>query len=277
MHLYPELGLGGRRRVTRFHRAELADLVPWALPPARDLAHGFDLKMAGERTVARMPAGLKADQPALVIHLVFAADGRLAERRLVALPKNTILHRETYSADGVVKVLDANDKELSERKLALKAGGAPDLDPVLTDLVVLPMPLRTRDHLLQQPNSAGGNFTAMDDRAALAFLACDAAVGNAPESQLITQARGWSLGDTYPGFTSLLLSAGMDVGTRPAAARQQPLAGGPLRPAAQAARPAPGGDGPARRSPVAVGRGPGAVASLAAAWRPRRSGLLPAW
>ncbi len=60
LHLYPELGLGARRKLTRFHRAELTDLVPWALPPAKDLAHGFDLKCAGERTVVLTPHGLKA-------------------------------------------------------------------------------------------------------------------------------------------------------------------------------------------------------------------------
>jgi len=215
LHLYPELGLGARRSATRFHRAELSHLVPWALPPARDLAHGYDLKVVGERIVARVPAGLKADQFAVVTQLVFADDGRLAERRLVALPKKTVLHRETYATDGTVKVLDGDNKELSERKLALKAGGAPELDPVLMDLVVLPMPLRTREHLNLQPGAAGGNLALMDDAACLRLMACDAAVANSPDLQLVIQSRGWSLGDTYPGFTTLLLSAGMDVGTVP--------------------------------------------------------------
>ncbi len=215
LHLYPELGLGARRSATRFHRAELSDLVPWALPPARDLAHGYDLKVVGERIVARLPAGLKADQFAVVTQLVFADDGRLAERRLVALPRKTVLHRETYSADGTVKVLDRDNKELSERKLALKVQGAPDLDPDLKDLVVLPLPLRTREHLIQQPSAAGGNVAQMDDAARLRLIACDAAVGNAPDLQMVIQSRGWSLGDTYPGFTALRLSAGMDVATVP--------------------------------------------------------------
>ena len=35
LHLYPELGLGSRRTVTRFHRAELTDLVPWRCRPLR--------------------------------------------------------------------------------------------------------------------------------------------------------------------------------------------------------------------------------------------------
>src|SRR5207249_6785722 len=32
-HLYPELGIGAQRTVSRFHRARFNGLVPWALPP----------------------------------------------------------------------------------------------------------------------------------------------------------------------------------------------------------------------------------------------------
>src|SRR5262249_27600228 len=33
LHLYPQLGLGARRQLSRFHRMELAQLVPWLLAP----------------------------------------------------------------------------------------------------------------------------------------------------------------------------------------------------------------------------------------------------
>jgi ferric-dicitrate binding protein FerR (iron transport regulator) len=216
LHLYAELGLGSRRTVTRFHRAEFADLVPWVLPPAKDLAHGFDLKCAGERIVALTPRGLKADQEAIVVQLVFAEDGRLEERRLVELPKNKVLRRETYATDGTVKLLDADNKTLSERKLALKAGGAPDLDPDLKDLVVLPMPLRTRDHIVQQPGAAGGDVNTMERTAWLALLASDAATGNAAFLGSSIQTRAWNLADNRLGFAALLLSAGYDVNALPA-------------------------------------------------------------
>jgi hypothetical protein len=215
LHLYPELGLASRRAVTRFHRAALADLVPWTLPPAKDLAHGFDVRSAGERTVAVLPGGLKADQPAVVQHLLFAADGRLAERRLVRMPKNQTLRRETYGEDGTVRILDADGKRLSEQKLALKAGGAPDLDPDTRDLVVLPLPLRTREHLVVQPAAQGGNIEMMDRTLLLALLAADTAVGNAASVDGMVRARFWNHGDTRPGLTTLLLSAGYDVNTLP--------------------------------------------------------------
>jgi tetratricopeptide (TPR) repeat protein len=208
LHLYPELGLGARRTLTRFHRADLADLVPWVLPPARDLAHGYDLKCAGDQTVALVPHGLKADQAAVVVHLVFDVNGRLEERRLVELPKNKVLRRETYGADGTVKFLDADSKELSVRKLAVKQGGLPDLDPETKEFVVLPMPLRTQAHIVAQPAAAGGNVAAMDHNLWLALLAADAATGSAPSLQNNIYTRAWNVSDTRPGYTALLLSAG---------------------------------------------------------------------
>jgi ferric-dicitrate binding protein FerR (iron transport regulator) len=216
LHLYPELGLGARRTVTRFHRAELADLVPWALPPAKDLAHGRDLKAVGEHTVALLPRGLKADHPAIVVHLVFGEDGRLEERRLVELPKEKVLRRETYATDGTVKVIDGDGKELSSRKLAVKVGGAPDLLDVDTkELVVLPMPLRTREHIIQQPGAAGGDFNSMDRAWLLALIGADSATGNAALVQNAVQVRAWNLSDNRPGFLALLLSAGYDLNALP--------------------------------------------------------------
>jgi ferric-dicitrate binding protein FerR (iron transport regulator) len=221
LHLYPELGLGARRTVTRFHRAEFADLVPWALPPAKDLAHSFDIKCVAERTVALVPCGPR-DGGTARVHLIFADDGRLAERRWFEIrewglgPKIAVWCRETYGADGTVKLFDGKDKMLSERKLALKAGGAPDLDPDLKNLVVLPMPLRTRDHILQQPGAAAGNLAMMDNATSLALIAADGATGNPALMGGAIWSRAWNLGDTYPGFTALLLSAGHDVNTLPA-------------------------------------------------------------
>ena len=56
-HLYPELGLAARRTVSRFHRAEVAGLTPWALPPAEDLARGADVEAVDAHTVALVPLG----------------------------------------------------------------------------------------------------------------------------------------------------------------------------------------------------------------------------
>ena len=55
-HLYPELGIGAKRTVSRFHRAFLYDLIPDFLPPADDLAHGADVKAIDAKTVALVAA-----------------------------------------------------------------------------------------------------------------------------------------------------------------------------------------------------------------------------
>src|SRR5262249_8118741 len=51
LHLYPDLGLGARRAMSRFHRAEFASVVPWVLPPVEDLGRAGDLKCIDEHTV----------------------------------------------------------------------------------------------------------------------------------------------------------------------------------------------------------------------------------
>src|SRR5207249_5351739 len=54
-HLYPELAVGARRTVSRFHRSDFWEAVPWAVPPVEDRARGADLKVVGDRTVAVVP------------------------------------------------------------------------------------------------------------------------------------------------------------------------------------------------------------------------------
>ncbi len=50
-HLYPDLQIGARRTVSRYHRLGFAQLVPLAIPRPDDLARGADLIAVGERTV----------------------------------------------------------------------------------------------------------------------------------------------------------------------------------------------------------------------------------
>jgi hypothetical protein len=120
-HLYPDIGLGARRTVSRFHRADFSSLVPAALPPVEELAHGADVEAVGEDTVAVVP-----HQGRHVVHLVFAQDGRLVERKLIE---------------------KKGDKVVRTRKSEASPAEGPELTPDVKALVVLPMPLRTREHL----------------------------------------------------------------------------------------------------------------------------------
>src|SRR5262249_8122455 len=146
-----------------FHRNAFSDLVPWALPLAEDLAHGADLKLVGDRTVAIVPHGearwraeaetQKEDTVLSVtwlrVHLVFAADGRLAERQLVRMPKGEIRSRTTYTSDGVVTLYDADGKLLWTRKSTLRPAQEPGLTANTKNLVVLSLPYRSRAHILR--------------------------------------------------------------------------------------------------------------------------------
>src|SRR5262249_53416191 len=117
LHLYPELGIGARRAVSRFHRAEFAELVPWVLPPVDDLARGADVRFVDEHTIAIVPTsvGHNSDPSVgyLAVHLIIS-DGNLAERRYVWMPENKLVARETYSEDAI-RLVDASDKELWSR------------------------------------------------------------------------------------------------------------------------------------------------------------------
>src|SRR5262249_18800620 len=104
-HLYPELGLGAKRPVDRFHRAEFTALVPGTLPPAKDLARGADLRYVDEHTVAIVPhpstapkeRSQKEPRNEVEVRLVFAEDGRLVERQVVRTPGKKVLFRETFA------------------------------------------------------------------------------------------------------------------------------------------------------------------------------------
>ncbi len=183
LHLYPDLGIGARRTVSRFHRAEFAAALPWLVLPAEDLAHGTEIAATDDHTVAISPRGAPAaktddGQPAAYVRLLmtFADDGRLAERRLVLMPKGETLARETYAADGTVKRFDDKGKELGSVRCELSATAGPDLAPDTSALVVLPLPLRTREVVYQKLGFDPNQSLATGDNACHAYLNKDAAL-----------------------------------------------------------------------------------------------------
>jgi tetratricopeptide (TPR) repeat protein len=243
LHLYPDLGVGARRTVSRFHRADFAALVPWLLPPAEDLARGADLKSIGERIVALVPRGAadaggrQVDNlPYDCVHLVFAADGRLAERRLVEMPAGKVLSRETYDADGVVKVLDGDGKELAVRRSTVAAASAPNLAPDTRDLVVVPLPVRRRDQIFTAHHIQwDGRADNLDAQAALELVASDIASGSDEAQQIIKQ-RFLDRGDRRPGFGVLWAAVGSALDAVPVSHKPegQAKAAGKPSPALQA-------------------------------------------
>ncbi|MBV9124538.1 MAG: hypothetical protein JO112_14365 [Planctomycetes bacterium] len=218
LHLYPELGMGARRTVSRFHRADFTRLVPWLLPPAEDLAHGADLTCMDNRTVAITPRDADSARdadgkpvPYLQTRLLFAADGRLTERRLVEMPSGKVLARETYDADGMVRLLNARDEAVAEDRILLApARVVPDVKPDTEDLVVLPLPWRTRDHVrqvlkIEQP------YQNLDADAALALFAAEFAGQNGSEAVQIYGQRFYNRGKNLLGFYTFLAACGVNV------------------------------------------------------------------
>jgi predicted Zn-dependent protease len=210
-HLYPELAVGARRPVSRFHRAEFARLVPWALPPIEDLARGAHIKLVGERTVAIMPrAGSAHKAPAVyLVYLVFSEDGRLAERRVVQAASGKIIYRETYGPDGVVKRWTAEKGQVETSfNLILQDAPAPDLKPNLTQLVVVPMPLRTRDYLRRSGGAGSeGSYKAMTADAAVALMATEILLQNGAAAMQIFVERFVAKRDRRLGLYTLLATA----------------------------------------------------------------------
>ncbi|HEY8504159.1 MAG TPA: tetratricopeptide repeat protein [Gemmataceae bacterium] len=235
LHLYPELGIGARRQVSRFHRAEFAAIIPDALPPAEDLSHGADVKLIGERTIAIVPhhpaeeAAVEGKEPAWVEeHLVFAENGWLAERRWVLKPADKLLARETYAPDGKVRVFDAEGKERAARNRERKPADAPGLSPDLSELVVLPVPFRTRQHVYAKMeldpnqqiwNAQNGCWEYLRPEEVLELFATEFAQQNGSAAEYIWRnyflTRQDKLHETTQdkrlGFLVLLSAAGVEV------------------------------------------------------------------
>jgi predicted Zn-dependent protease len=211
-HLYPEIGLGAKRAVSRFHRAEFNQAVPWLVPPVTDLARGADVKLIDASIIALVPhdSGHLRDEQGkqaqfLQIQLVFG-EGRLTERQLVLMPARVVLCRQRYGADGTITV-EGTDKATPPTtvKLEIASAQAPDLKPRSSELVVVPMPLRTLAKLA--PNFVGDS-TKVDADLAISMVATNSALQLAQGAMDIVSQRFFSRGDRRLGFYVLLASAG---------------------------------------------------------------------
>ena len=210
-YVYAELGLAGKRVVSRHHRSELSQLVPWALPPVEDLTRGADLILVDEHTVAVTASGRPC------VQLVFAEDGRLSERQLADKPGGKVLARESYGADGSVR-RTVEGKERLVGTWAVKPAAAPDLKPDMKELVILPVPARTAEHVLQShklpplANMAPADYQNLDANVALELVAAEACAGNNSLLNLIVSYRFLNEGDRRAGFYVLLFAPQHHVG-----------------------------------------------------------------
>jgi tetratricopeptide (TPR) repeat protein len=231
LHLYPELGLAGRRTVSRFHRAEMASLLPSLLLPAEDLARGADLIAVDAHTVAVVPHLLKNAENAEETnpvsyrqHLVFGDDGRLAERQVVRMPGMKVLVREVYDGKGLRRMLDAEGKELLREQANLSPATAPNLKPDLGDLVVLSLPVRSRSHVMAAlkldsnynlSDPLSGCYWALKGEEAMCLLASMTAE-HSNEAALVLAECFQEHKQVRRGHFALLAAAGVDLDNNPA-------------------------------------------------------------
>jgi ferric-dicitrate binding protein FerR (iron transport regulator) len=217
LHLYPEIGLGGRRILSRFHRADWYALMPDLLPPVEDLAHGTDVRLHDAKTVALRPLGVRPENQKhkwIEIRLCVEA-GRLTEKQTVLMPEGKVYSRLTFDAQGARTQFDRDGKEIDKIKQTRKnLAQAPAL-PETKELVVLPMPLRSREmvyrelhldpnhSLYEAPNPC---FEFMTEEEVLRLIACDFAQSNGSHVEHLWRTRFLKQGDRRIGFLVLLLA-----------------------------------------------------------------------
>jgi len=214
LHLYPEIGLAGRRAVSRFHRRQLSAALPWIALPAEDLAIGADVSLGPDRTVVvtPLPARQGAPSPRRALHLRFAPDGRLAERRLVGA-EGRLLLRQVLSDAGRVQWLDGDGRVLATADCRLRPTDAPDLKPKLDELVVLPLPHRTPKHVVASRGLNGRLSASWAKDAATAYVSAAVAAGQEYHrwiARRVLHSRFLDRGDRRVGLYVLLRAAGSD-------------------------------------------------------------------
>jgi tetratricopeptide (TPR) repeat protein len=215
-HLYSDLGIGSRREYSRFHRQALSRWIPWLLPPAEELADGADVVSLDPHTVAVVPhrSETSSDRPADTADfpqmlLVFDDDGRLTERHWVTGSDRAVVIRETYGVDGTVQRRDGEGRLLRSIRIPVTPCKAPDLAPD-DSLVVLPLPWRTREHVIGAADlKDDGVFDGWSRSDALAVLGAETAAGLPSMRSTIS----WCFLDERDprlGFYVLMLAAGVE-------------------------------------------------------------------
>jgi hypothetical protein len=221
LHLYPELGVGARRVVNRFHRAEFNRTVPWLVLPAEDYAHGADVRLLDKNTVAVTAHGR---QPEYVLHLVFDKQ-RLCERRIVDLATQRIVRREVYARDGSLHRFDATGMEVLLRRYEIKETKAADLRPDTSALVMLTLPYRSREFVSEKyglPLSQASDkladqwFECLPTEAVEEYLSTAFATKNLEDARTLFDGLLSGLSKTPRGLFAVLKSCGLQVTKLPA-------------------------------------------------------------
>lgn len=152
-HVVPQLGLAARRQFSGFHFRDLQTLVPWLVRSADELSHHADVRLVKENVVAVVPHTVVSEgatptegQRTREMHLVFATDGRLRERRVVETDSGRVLRSIRFQKDGSLKITGDGDLRTASREAVTwsrEAASAPSLTGPSDEIVQLPLPVRS--------------------------------------------------------------------------------------------------------------------------------------
>ena len=114
-------------------------------------------------------------------------------------------------ADGQVKWLDGDGKQLASYQYDVAPAAAPDLMPDTKNLVVLPLPWRTPQYIAQKYKlDTSKTYARFTDDAALALLAAYFAANDKHEVARVWRQCFLPKGDKRLGFFTLFVAAGFN-------------------------------------------------------------------
>ncbi|MDA1013149.1 MAG: VIT domain-containing protein [Planctomycetota bacterium] len=218
-HIYPDLKIGARRSISRFHRASLQTLVPWLVEPVEDLRVGANVRLLDADTVSIEP--LEAAEQFIVVRMKFH-DGRLIQRSMVEMPTGKTLLSVSYATDGVVVIRDADNAEISRVDYRRSVATAPNLKPDTDGILVLPLPYRTLEHdkdLVDVSKNITQQVPTLTDEQFLRVVADAFAVRSPALAQLAIAPRTLEL-ENRLGLMVLLVSSNPHIANMQAAPQQ---------------------------------------------------------
>jgi tetratricopeptide (TPR) repeat protein len=212
-HLYPDLMVGAKRSVSRFHRRAVHSLIPWLVASVDDLAIEANIELVDRHTiriVSIRDKSEKTDGPRLAVELVFDNESRLTERRVVNLTDDKVLQRVSYLPDGTITVFAGASGKSHSLKLVRQSADAPNLTPPTDGLVVLPLPYRSAESyaVAVEDNGDGQtDYSKLSEADAMKMIATYFATRDAASMWQIIQQRFVAREDSRTGFATLLSSA----------------------------------------------------------------------
>ena len=209
LHFYPQLHLGAKRTVSRFHRLDATADLPGVPPRVDDLTQDADLRLLDARTVAVVPHAPKSPR----IHFVFDG-GRLVEKRWVS-PSEKILGRQTIDATGTIRLVDADGAVKTVLAGKLEPTAAPEFVGAPKDMVVLPLPYRSAEHVQKALKIEGKSHRELTLAEGTTLLASYFGAGNMAQARDLFINCFQQRDQNQLGYFVLLAALGADLDSAP--------------------------------------------------------------